>query len=193
MTVTQAPPSAIGQGGRIFIFGFLSAIAPLSIDIYLPALPTMRAALARQRSADALHAFHLLHRLWRRPVAVRTADRPLRAETPAHLRACGLYRRIRRLRAGAEHHHAHTLSLHPGARRRHRSHHRAGHGARPLCAQRKRPHPVAQSPGDGLRADRGAADRRPGAALARLAFYFLDIGRVRRAGVDRRVGAAGNA
>ena len=45
MTVTQAPPSAIGQGGRIFIFGFLSAIAPLSIDIYLPALPTMRAAL----------------------------------------------------------------------------------------------------------------------------------------------------
>jgi MFS transporter, DHA1 family, multidrug resistance protein len=45
MTATQAPPSAIGQGGRIFIFGFLSAIAPLSIDIYLPALPTMRSAL----------------------------------------------------------------------------------------------------------------------------------------------------
>jgi MFS transporter, DHA1 family, multidrug resistance protein len=46
MSATQAPHSAIGQGGRIFIFGFLSAIAPLSIDIYLPALPTMRAALA---------------------------------------------------------------------------------------------------------------------------------------------------
>ena len=35
-----------GHGGRIFIFGFLSAIAPLSIDIYLPALPMLRQALA---------------------------------------------------------------------------------------------------------------------------------------------------
>ncbi len=35
-----------GQNGRIFIFGFLSAIAPLSIDIYLPALPMLRQALA---------------------------------------------------------------------------------------------------------------------------------------------------
>jgi MFS family permease len=34
------------QSGRIFIFGFLSAIAPLSIDIYLPALPMLRQALA---------------------------------------------------------------------------------------------------------------------------------------------------
>ena len=46
MNPSPAPHAAIGQGGRIFIFGFLSAIAPLSIDIYLPALPTMRAALA---------------------------------------------------------------------------------------------------------------------------------------------------
>jgi DHA1 family bicyclomycin/chloramphenicol resistance-like MFS transporter len=35
-----------GQGGRIFVFGFLTAIAPLSIDIYLPALPMLRQALA---------------------------------------------------------------------------------------------------------------------------------------------------
>jgi DHA1 family bicyclomycin/chloramphenicol resistance-like MFS transporter len=40
----RAPTS--GQSGRIFIFGFLSAIAPLSIDIYLPALPMLRQALA---------------------------------------------------------------------------------------------------------------------------------------------------
>src|ERR1700684_1592511 len=33
----------------------------------------------RQRGADALHAVDLLYRLWRRPVAVRAADRPLRA------------------------------------------------------------------------------------------------------------------
>ncbi|HEY1749137.1 MAG TPA: Bcr/CflA family multidrug efflux MFS transporter [Xanthobacteraceae bacterium] len=46
MTATQASGAAIGQGRRIFIFGFLSAIAPLSIDIYLPALPTLRQALA---------------------------------------------------------------------------------------------------------------------------------------------------
>ena len=36
----------IGQRGRIFIFGFLSAIGPLSIDIYLPALPMLRKALS---------------------------------------------------------------------------------------------------------------------------------------------------
>jgi len=40
----RAPIS--GQSGRIFIFGFLTAIAPLSIDIYLPALPMLRQALA---------------------------------------------------------------------------------------------------------------------------------------------------
>jgi MFS transporter, DHA1 family, multidrug resistance protein len=34
-----------GHGGRIFIFGFLSAIAPLSIDIYPPAFPMLRQAL----------------------------------------------------------------------------------------------------------------------------------------------------
>jgi hypothetical protein len=36
---------AFPTSGRIFIFGFLSAIAPLSIDIYLPALPMLRQAL----------------------------------------------------------------------------------------------------------------------------------------------------
>jgi DHA1 family bicyclomycin/chloramphenicol resistance-like MFS transporter len=39
------PRPIIGQSGRILIFGFLSAIAPLSIDIYLPALPMLRQAL----------------------------------------------------------------------------------------------------------------------------------------------------
>jgi MFS transporter, DHA1 family, multidrug resistance protein len=42
----EARTSAAGQSGRIFIFGFLSAIAPLSIDIYLPALPMLRQTLA---------------------------------------------------------------------------------------------------------------------------------------------------
>jgi MFS transporter, DHA1 family, multidrug resistance protein len=46
MNAMKVPHSAIGQGGRIFIFGFLSAITPLSIDIYLPALPTLQKALA---------------------------------------------------------------------------------------------------------------------------------------------------
>jgi MFS transporter, DHA1 family, multidrug resistance protein len=39
-----------GQGGRIFVFGFLAAIAPLSIDIYLPALPMLRQALAANQA-----------------------------------------------------------------------------------------------------------------------------------------------
>jgi DHA1 family bicyclomycin/chloramphenicol resistance-like MFS transporter len=39
------PQLIIGPNGRIFIFGFLSAIAPLSIDIYLPALPMLRQTL----------------------------------------------------------------------------------------------------------------------------------------------------
>jgi MFS transporter, DHA1 family, multidrug resistance protein len=42
----EMPNLIIGQSGRIFIFGFLSAIAPLSIDIYLPALPMLRQALS---------------------------------------------------------------------------------------------------------------------------------------------------
>jgi MFS transporter, DHA1 family, multidrug resistance protein len=46
----EVPNSIIGQRGRIFIFGFLSAIAPLSIDIYLPALPMLRQALAADQA-----------------------------------------------------------------------------------------------------------------------------------------------
>ncbi len=42
----EMPKLTLGQNGRIFIFGFLSAIAPLSIDIYLPALPMLRQALS---------------------------------------------------------------------------------------------------------------------------------------------------
>src|SRR5271156_2090691 len=41
----EARATIAGQSGRIFIFGLLSAIAPLSIDIYLPALPMLRQAL----------------------------------------------------------------------------------------------------------------------------------------------------
>jgi MFS transporter, DHA1 family, multidrug resistance protein len=44
----------IGPRGRIFIFGFLSAIAPLSIDIYLPALPMLRQALAADEAETLL-------------------------------------------------------------------------------------------------------------------------------------------
>ena len=42
----DARAQSFPKSGRIFIFGFLSAIAPLSIDIYLPALPMLRQALA---------------------------------------------------------------------------------------------------------------------------------------------------
>jgi MFS transporter, DHA1 family, multidrug resistance protein len=50
-----------GQSGRIFIFGFLTAIAPLSIDIYLPALPMLRQALAADeaRTLFTLSAFFI--------------------------------------------------------------------------------------------------------------------------------------
>src|SRR5271155_3117853 len=46
--------SRIGPRGRIFIFGFLSAMAPLSIDIYLPALPMLRQALAADEGQTLL-------------------------------------------------------------------------------------------------------------------------------------------
>ena len=44
------PSVTIGPRGRIFIFGFLSAIAPLSTDIYLPALPMLREALSADQA-----------------------------------------------------------------------------------------------------------------------------------------------
>jgi DHA1 family bicyclomycin/chloramphenicol resistance-like MFS transporter len=50
----EAPSRNIGQGAQILIFGFLSAIAPLSIDIYLPALPTLRQALGADEAQTAL-------------------------------------------------------------------------------------------------------------------------------------------
>jgi len=49
-----AEHGATGQSGRILIFGFLSAIAPLSIDIYLPALPMLRQALGANEAQTLL-------------------------------------------------------------------------------------------------------------------------------------------
>jgi len=48
------PAFRFGPRGRIFIFGFLSAMAPLSIDIYLPALPMLRQALAADETQTLL-------------------------------------------------------------------------------------------------------------------------------------------
>ena len=50
----EARAPIAGQNGRIFIFGFLSAIAPLSIDIYLPALPMLREALGANEAQTLL-------------------------------------------------------------------------------------------------------------------------------------------
>jgi DHA1 family bicyclomycin/chloramphenicol resistance-like MFS transporter len=49
-------PVVAGLRGRIFIFGLLSAITPLSVDIYLPALPMLRQAL----DADEAHTLFTL-------------------------------------------------------------------------------------------------------------------------------------
>ncbi len=50
----EARAPIAGQSGRIFIFGLLSAIAPLSIDIYLPALPMLREALGASEAETLL-------------------------------------------------------------------------------------------------------------------------------------------
>ena len=50
----EARAPIAGQNGRVFIFGFLSAIAPLSIDIYLPALPMLREALGANEAQTLL-------------------------------------------------------------------------------------------------------------------------------------------
>src|SRR6202035_614939 len=57
----DARAQSFPQSGRIFIFGFLTAIAPLSIDIYLPALPMLRHALAADeaRTLFTLSAFFI--------------------------------------------------------------------------------------------------------------------------------------
>jgi DHA1 family bicyclomycin/chloramphenicol resistance-like MFS transporter len=44
------PGTIVGPRGRIFIFGFLSAMGPLSVDIYLPALPMLREALSADQA-----------------------------------------------------------------------------------------------------------------------------------------------
>jgi MFS transporter, DHA1 family, multidrug resistance protein len=50
----EMPAPFAGPKGRIFVFGFLSAITPLSIDIYLPALPMLRQALAADEAQTLL-------------------------------------------------------------------------------------------------------------------------------------------
>src|SRR5271163_2982050 len=106
----EARAPIAGQSGRIFIFGLLSAIAPLSIDIYLPALPMLRQALAANEAQTlfTLSAFF---------IGFGAGQLLLRPQEPAANRSGALRYRVGGLCGGDHHVGDRILALRAGIRR----------------------------------------------------------------------------
>ena len=172
----------------------LSAVGPLTTDMYLPSLPDIARLLGATTAQGAAHHLVLSDRLRRRPDRLRSAVRPARPQAGAALRGRALRRGEPGLRAVELDRNADRGALCAGARRLRR--HRAGarHGARSLCRQPRGPRIVGDRRGDGAGAGAGADRRRHPADRLRLALGVLRAGRRRPGGRRRRrAAAAGDA
>ena len=166
------------------LLALLSAFTPLSIDMYLPALPVIAADLARHGGRHPAHALGLPDRLRLRPDLLRAGGRPLRPPAGDPDRARHLHRRQHRLRlcSGSGPSRAAAPAAGPGGVRWRGA--GAHHGARP---RREGPGGAGDVADACLlldRADAGAADRRAGPVVLRLARDLLGAGGHRRAGLD---------
>src|ERR1700733_11078302 len=151
------------KSGQIFIFGFLSAIAPLSIDIYLPALPMLRQALAADEAQTlfTLSAFFIGFgggQLLFGPLSIRP-------QAPSDYRLDCVCGRFNRMCIGREHVDDHILAIYPGTGWFGRAHRSTGDGARSVRSKSERQGFVPQYGGHSLGPDNSAADWWNGAPL----------------------------
>ena len=112
------------------ILGALTAMGPLAIDMYLPALPEHRARARRAHCRGAGEPGQLLHRHRARSGALRSAVGSAGTQAGALSRPRDLRRRVARLRLHDQRHSARRLSLPAGARRLRAARGAAGRRAR---------------------------------------------------------------
>ena len=180
--------------GMTLLLGALVAIAPLSMDIYLPSMPSMTRALGATRGRGAAHDLRVHVRLGR-GTALRRADLgPLRAPTGVPVGARRVRARLGGVRARTGHRHADRGALRPGAVDGDGRGRAACGGARPARGRAGGTHALDDDAGARHRAG-GRADPGGGAARAlRLARELRLRHALRRAAVARRaLRAAGDA
>ena len=180
-------PSAIKREWLLVLaLGGLSALGPLAIDIYLPALP--RVAVDMHSSAPAVQLS--LTSFLAGSGCGSTGDGPaFRPARPAQADPPGCHRLrapVRGRRAGSFHPAARGDPLPSGARRLRGCGHRQGRRSRPVRRGRRRPFLLATHAGPGYRPDRSSGPGGTDAALHELARGVHSDGGAGTRGVGHR-------
>ena len=136
-------PRLLSHGRLVVLLGALSAFGPLSMDMYLPGLPSMARDLSGARVGGAADDHHLDAGARERPARRRPDQRRARAPAPAARRPGRLRGGLAAVRRRPHHLAAARLPRRPGRRRRGRDRHRARDRARPA---RPASRPRASSP-----------------------------------------------
>ena len=169
-----------GHGGRIFIFGFLSAIAPLSIDIISAGAPDAASGARCRRSTYAIHAFRFLHRVRWRSTALWAVVGSIRPRTPLTCWLGGLRGRLDGVCLGREYVGDRGLAICASFRWFGCAHCGPGDGPRSLRSKSKCPCFVPQHARHRISSSDCAADRWAGTALVRLESNLLGASGLRR-------------
>ena len=165
--------------GLVTLLGALTAFAAISIDMYLPSLPSIARSFgarpaAAQTTLAAFFAGLAIGQFFHGPASDRWGRR-----APDRRRRT-LHRRLDRLRVLDQSCHAVGRPLRPGARRLRRTGDRPRRGARPLRPPGGRADPLATDADHGGGADRRAPARRLAAYGRRLAGDLCVPRRLRR-------------
>ena len=166
-----------GTFALTLLLAMLTALGPLSMDMYLPSLPDIARVLARADRACAADGFGLPDRVCRRPGGLRSV---VGSSWPPACPACSTralpreHARLRRIAVGRS---FDWGAVPPGRRRVGLDRAVARHRARSLFRRAGGARAVADGVDRGVCPDRGADDRRRVSVRVRLACEFHLHGR----------------
>ena len=181
---TQAPPSRT----LLFLLVAITSVAPLSLNIPMPALPGIARALQAPIEIAQLTLVALSDRARGRADGERRAVGSLRPPAGAHRRTADHRRRQHRGRGGDQYRHADRGALAAGDRRLRRHRAQPRHHPRSLRPRAGRLDDRLGHDGDHDRADGRAVARRRHRCDARLALYLPLHRGVHRRRADLGVG-----
>ena len=181
-------PRLLSHGRLVVLLGALSAFGPLSMDMYLPGLPSMARDLSAPAWAAQLTITTSMLGLAGGQLVAGPISDALGRRRPLLAGAGRLHGDLAAVRHGSQHLAAAGLPGHPGRRRRGRHRHRARDRARPAHRRRRRallrPAHARRRPG----ADPRPAARRRAAARHRLARHLRRARRHRGGAAASRPG-----
>ena len=167
------PPRGTAYLKLALVLGGLTAMGPLAIDTYLPALPTIARELSTTRSAGAGESQRLLRGDRARPGGLWPAVGSTRAQAGVVFRAVALHPGVGGLCSGHQRRVVDCLSIPSGARWMRAARGPTSRRPRPFRSARLGPDAFRAHARDGTRADTRSPRWRSVAGAIRVALHLL--------------------